>query len=33
MTPDRIFPLASPLATVAWLLLIALPRRSWVTAP
>jgi hypothetical protein len=31
MTPDQIFSLANPLAALAWLLLIALPRRSWVT--
>ena len=32
MTPDQVFSLANPLAAVAWLLLIALPRRSWVTS-
>lgn len=31
MAPDQIFSLANPLAAIAWLLLIALPRRSWVT--
>lgn len=31
MTPDQIFSLANPLAAVGWLLLVALPRRSWVT--
>ena len=31
MTPEQIFSLANLLAALAWLLLITLPRRSWVT--
>ena len=31
MTPDQIFSLANPLAAVLWMLLIVLPRRSWIT--
>lgn len=31
MTPDQIFSLANPLAAIAWLLLVVLPRRPWVT--
>ena len=32
MTPDQVFSLANPLAAVSWLLLLALPRRPWVTS-
>jgi hypothetical protein len=31
MTPDQIFSLANLVAALSWLLLVALPRRSWVT--
>jgi hypothetical protein len=31
MTPDAVFSIANPVALIGWILLIALPRRSWVT--
>jgi hypothetical protein len=31
MTPDAVFSLVNPLALVAWLILMAFPRRRWAT--
>jgi hypothetical protein len=31
MTPEQIFSFANPVAAVSWLLLMAMPRRPWVT--
>ena len=32
MTPEQIFSIANPVATVGWLMLVLLPRQRWVTA-